>query len=796
MRRCCRLGWLVREGDTKEEASAKTVLFPFAVFITLLSIASTFHILATTNQVVLVFAYSLVGFSFLLFLVGVVTNAVPVVYLIDILLIVSAVGLSASDLGQATRSSPLRTWSFVVLLVDVALFFNRRHMVWYIIVPVLLWMYAINVESVEGWGGFGLYDLGYWGTEGTEISKCNCASPPCSVDVINSFLGAVGITLVLLGDYYFTSRFADGLRFQLRRVEAAVEVAEEIAAALAMYDIDAAEKSILNGSDLPEGLAESFRRLLGNLALYRNYLPEALLGSGTDMSGSVVNTITVPPPGQDDGVEVGMLFTDIQSSTALWEAYMGDMYDALRTHNTVLRKVAYEHSGYEVKIIGDALMLAFDDATNAVNFGTQAQLELVQSQWPPSLCEHPLCQRVEGPAGVPLWQGLRVRIGIHWGPVRAERNPVTGRFDYFGSTVNAASRVEAALKDGGLTGVSQPVLDQVGAEHIKSMFVTSYGKKELKGIAEPVSIFILLPTPLAARWGSLQAPSPVSPPRNPMRAPLPSDTRSQAPSPLLTLDLGYGSAFRRRSSADLLALRSNTSHLSPDREGSPVRGRTMHSSDFEEQYKTLGLGLTSSTCTAATVRGCFTRMGEEEATYTVTEVVVGVETASLRTGGQVVCVVSASCVLAWNAGVRCTDHLSQSAHFLTLLQGAEGSSRETHVGIATGRALSGNVGSKRRRYVTVVGGAVELSLALAESAALRGVTFMAAGAIGIHLAGEGGVTKQERWVEEGGIEVEVWEEVRHPVHSFGDTTPERDRAETREVELVERPFALSFGNLL
>ena len=62
------------------------------------------------------------------------------------------------------------------------------------------------------------------------------------------------------------------------------------------------------------------------------------------------------------------------------------MSQALRTHNATLREVAAAHDGYEVKVIGDAFMLAFARAVDAITFGVEAQQRLVESEWPGSLC--------------------------------------------------------------------------------------------------------------------------------------------------------------------------------------------------------------------------------------------------------------------------------------------------------------------------------------------------------------------------------------------------------------------------
>eukprot|EP00756_Hemistasia_phaeocysticola_P018393 Hpha_TRINITY_DN15590_c3_g5::TRINITY_DN15590_c3_g5_i1::g.106323::m.106323 len=100
---------------------------------------------------------------------GVVSNAIPAGYLLDVVLMLGTVGICAMDLSTATASYPFRAWAFLVLVLDIALVFKRYHVPLLIIPFVLVYQAALEVESVSK---FGLYEAGYWGSPGVEISSC------------------------------------------------------------------------------------------------------------------------------------------------------------------------------------------------------------------------------------------------------------------------------------------------------------------------------------------------------------------------------------------------------------------------------------------------------------------------------------------------------------------------------------------------------------------------------------------------------------------------------------------------
>ncbi len=121
---------------------------------------------------------------------------------------------------------------------------------------------------------------------------------------------------------------------------------------------------------------------------------------------------------------VTVLFTDVVGSTDL-TTRQGDeaAQEILRTQRDLVRQQVQEHSGHEVKGLGDGFMVAFASARKAVAcaVGIQRALE-------------------EHNRGQPLDEQVLIRIGLNTGEVIQEEA------DMFGETVNAAARIAAKAK--------------------------------------------------------------------------------------------------------------------------------------------------------------------------------------------------------------------------------------------------------------------------------------------------------------------------------------------------------------
>src|SRR5215831_12772421 len=117
---------------------------------------------------------------------------------------------------------------------------------------------------------------------------------------------------------------------------------------------------------------------------------------------------------------VTFLFTDIEGSTALLQRLGDHRYaDVLEEHRRLLRDAFAEGHGQEVDTQGDAFLVVFARARDALAAAVAAQRALIKHAWPD-----------DAP--------LRVRMGLHTG------EPVSGSGDYVGLDVHRAARICAA----------------------------------------------------------------------------------------------------------------------------------------------------------------------------------------------------------------------------------------------------------------------------------------------------------------------------------------------------------------
>jgi class 3 adenylate cyclase len=176
--------------------------------------------------------------------------------------------------------------------------------------------------------------------------------------------------------------------------------------------------------------------------------------------------------------DLTFVFTDLESSTRLWERYPEAMGAAVERHDSILRAAVEGCNGRVVKVMGDGLMAVFSSAADGVGACLDAQRALRGEAWTET-----------GP--------LRVRMGMHAG----EAQPRAG--DFFGPTVNRAARVMAAahggqvLLSGRAAALAEPGLPAEAG-------LCDLGEHRLKDLSQPEHIYQLVHPALAGDFPPLE----------------------------------------------------------------------------------------------------------------------------------------------------------------------------------------------------------------------------------------------------------------------------------------------------
>src|SRR5829696_5347164 len=167
------------------------------------------------------------------------------------------------------------------------------------------------------------------------------------------------------------------------------------------------------------------------------------------------------------------LFTDLKGSTQLYER-VGDLaaFELVRAHFRVLQEIVAAEAGAVVKTIGDAVMATFPTPDRALAAALRMREAMDQ-----------LNAEREG-------EDLLLKIGIHEGPCLAVM--LNERQDYFGQTVNIASRVQHLALSQAIFASGSVVTDPGGAAILTNSGVAPIQRQAaLRGITDEFEVYEL-----------------------------------------------------------------------------------------------------------------------------------------------------------------------------------------------------------------------------------------------------------------------------------------------------------------
>jgi class 3 adenylate cyclase len=165
---------------------------------------------------------------------------------------------------------------------------------------------------------------------------------------------------------------------------------------------------------------------------------------------------------------VAIMLTDMQDYSKAMGLDESGAYARLVEHNRIMRATIAAHRGREIKTIGDAFLVIFRSARNAVDCARAAQRGFAEYN-----------------AGRPDDEKILVRIGIHRGEVI-----VTGS-DIFGEDVNLVARIEPLASPGGIC-ISEPVF-KIARKQLRLDDFQPLEGVTLKNIASPPRLYRIRP---------------------------------------------------------------------------------------------------------------------------------------------------------------------------------------------------------------------------------------------------------------------------------------------------------------
>ncbi|MDT5210295.1 MAG: hypothetical protein QOF67_2710, partial [Mycobacterium sp.] len=164
---------------------------------------------------------------------------------------------------------------------------------------------------------------------------------------------------------------------------------------------------------------------------------------------------------------VTFLLTDIEGSTAAWEADADAMAAALARHDEIVEQVVTSRGGRLIKTRGegDATFSVFDRPSAAASAAIDLQEAIRHEPWA-------------------LLEPMRIRVALHIGEVELRDG------DYFGRAVNRAARLRS-LATGDQILCSGATAELVIDSLADDVLLVDLGMRQLKNLARPEHVFEL-----------------------------------------------------------------------------------------------------------------------------------------------------------------------------------------------------------------------------------------------------------------------------------------------------------------
>ena len=199
------------------------------------------------------------------------------------------------------------------------------------------------------------------------------------------------------------------------------------------------------------------------VGLYNDHLAEEMRHAATAARTSIETPLDKP-----QRARVAIMLTDMQDYSKAMGFDESGAYARLVEHNRIMRAAIAAHRGREIKTIGDAFLVIFRSARNAVDCALAAQRAFTDYN-----------------AFRDKDEKILVRIGIHLGEVMVTAS------DIFGDDVNLAARLEPLASPGGIC-ISEPVF-KIARKKIRLDDIQPLEGATLKNIASPPKLYRIRP---------------------------------------------------------------------------------------------------------------------------------------------------------------------------------------------------------------------------------------------------------------------------------------------------------------